>query len=65
MHFRILEILFFKYPAKLSETGPEPNIETGTGFSRISGWFLITSITELSNRRYKSPQFSVFETTTL
>ena len=39
MHFRILEIhLKNKYPAKFSETGPEPDIEAGypagTGYIR-------------------------------
>ena len=52
MHFKILEIHFLeekfsKNPAKFYETGPEPEpgIEAGypagTGFSRISGRFLI------------------------
>ena len=52
MHFKILEIRFLedksgKNPANFFETGPEPepDIEAGypagTGFSRISGRFLI------------------------
>ena len=52
MHFKILEIHFLeeksgKNPAKFYETGPEPepDIEAGypagTGFSRISGRFLV------------------------
>ena len=50
MHFKILEIhfleeIFGKNPAKLLETGPEPDIEAGypagTGFSRLSGRFLV------------------------
>ena len=55
MHFKILEIHFLeeksgKNPAKFFETGPEPepDIEAGypagTGFSRISGRFLILNV---------------------
>ena len=53
MHFKILEIHFLKEksgknPANFFGTGPEPepDIEAGypavTGFSRISGRFLVT-----------------------
>ena len=59
MHFKILEIHFLeeksgKNPAKFFETGPEPepDIEAGypagTGFSRISGWFLVGNICMLT-----------------
>ena len=51
MHFKILEIHFLekksgKNPAKFFETGRElePDIEAGTGFSRISGRFLEKNI---------------------
>ena len=47
MHFKILEIHLEKKSGKIFETGPEPepDIEAGypagTGFSRISGRFLV------------------------
>ena len=47
MYFKILDIHFLeeksgKNPTKFFETGPEPepDIEAGTGFSRIYGRFL-------------------------
>ena len=52
MHLKILEIHFLeeisgKNLTKFSETGPSPDNEAGypagTGFSRISGWFLVYS----------------------
>ena len=65
MHFKILEIHFLeeksgKNPAKFFETGPEPepDIEAGypagTGFSRISGRFLL-SVSKVNIVQYLIP----------
>ena len=49
MHFKILKM---KYPAKFLKPEPEPDIEAGylagSGFSRISGRFLVRPLKKLA-----------------